>query len=67
MGPRSTDLNRDDVAILRKIWDGDLHFVDRHKAERLLQAGLASITSDKHVLLTDHGKEYLRSVSRIGE
>jgi len=67
VGPKSIDLTQEEVAMLGKIQDGGLRFIDRHKAERLFQAGLASIASDQHVLLTEEGKEYLRTVSRIGE
>lgn len=67
MGLSSTDLTRDEVAMLRKIQNGDLHFIDRHKAERLFQVGFTSIASDQHVLLTEEGREYLRTVTRIGE
>lgn len=67
MGPRSIDLTQDEVVLLNHIQNGDLHFIDRHKAERLFQVGLASIASDQHVLLTEEGREYLRTVTRIGE
>lgn len=67
VGPRSIDLTQDEVVLLNHIQNGDLHFIDRHKAERLFQVGLASIASDQHVLLTEEGREYLRTVTRIGE
>lgn len=67
MGPNSIELTQEEVAILNSIHNGELHFIDRHKAERLFQASLASIASDQHVVLTEAGREYLRTVTRIGE
>ncbi|KZY36340.1 hypothetical protein A3731_12180 [Roseovarius sp. HI0049] len=67
MGLNSIDLTQEEVAILNHIHNGDLHFIDRHNAERLFQAGLAWIASDQHVSLTEEGREYLRTVTRIGE
>ncbi|WP_422028500.1 hypothetical protein [Roseovarius sp.] len=62
-----TGLTQDEVVMLRQIQDGNLHFIDKHKAERLFKVGLASIEPDSHVSLTDQGKRYLRSLIRIAE